>query len=84
MMTNSDPRDRFVCSYLTLMIDSFSCQVFMSTFELITILPINTPHIHVSHFVLTSFSDALVTFVSDQVTTNVKHRVRTSGSEQYF
>ena len=39
------------------------------------------PHIHVSHFVLTSLSDALVTFVSDQVTTNVKHRVRTTGSE---
>ena len=42
------------------------------------------PHIHVSHFVLTSFSDALVTFFRDQVTsitTNVKHSVRTTGSE---
>ena len=42
------------------------------------------PHIHVSHFVLTSFSDALVTFVINQVstiTTNVKHRFRTTGSE---
>ena len=39
------------------------------------------PHIHVSHFVLTSFSDGLVTLVSDQVTTIVGHRVRTTGSE---
>ena len=58
----------------------------MLTLELITILPLNTPHNHVSHFVLTSFSDALVTFVNDQVyvtsiTTNGKHRVRTTGSE---
>ena len=71
MMSNSDPRDRFVCPYLTLMIDffSFSCTLFCANAsELIKILPFNTPHIHVSHFVLTSFSDALVTFVSDQVT----------------
>ena len=39
------------------------------------------PPIHVSHFVLLSFSDALATFVIDQVTTNVKHRVRTTGLE---
>ena len=69
MMPNSDPRDRFVCPYLTLMTDSFSLANFsVPTLELITILPYNAPHIHVSHFVLTSFSDALVTFVSDQVT----------------
>ena len=30
-------RDRFVCSYLTLMIDSFSCTLFVPTLELITI-----------------------------------------------
>ena len=65
MMPNSDPRDRFVCLYLTLMIDSFSRTFLVPTLELITILPINTPHIHVSHFVLTSFSGALLTFVSD-------------------
>ena len=69
MMPNSDPRDRFVCPYLTLMIDSFFLHTFfVPTLKLIIILPYNTPHIHVSHFVLTSFSDALVTFVSDQVT----------------
>ena len=68
MMPNNDPRDRFVCPYLTLMIDSFLAHVFVPTLELITILPYNMPHIHVSHCVLTSFSDALVTFVSDQVT----------------
>ena len=69
MMPNSDPRDRFVCPYLTLMIDSFLAHFFMPTLELITILPLNMPHIHVSHFVLTSFSDALVTSLySDQVT----------------
>ena len=68
MMPNSDLRDRFVCPYLTLMIDSFSCTLFLPTLELITILPLNTSQIHVSHFVLTSFSDALVMFVSDQVT----------------
>ena len=67
VMPNSNPRDRFVFPYLTLMIDSFS-HFYVPTLELITILPLNTPHIHVSHFVLTSFSDALVTFVSDQVT----------------
>ena len=53
----------------------------MPKLELITILPQNMPHIHISHFGLTSFSDALVTFVSDQVTTNIKHRVRTTGPE---
>ena len=40
------------------------------------------PLIHVSHFVLKSFSDALVMFVSDQVTTNVKHRVRETLKHQ--
>ena len=68
MMPKSDPRDRFVCPYLTLMIYSFSCTLFVPTLVLVKILPYNTPHIHVSHFVLTSFSDALVTFVSDLVT----------------
>ena len=33
MMPNSDPRDRFVHPYLTLMIDSFSCTLFVSTLE---------------------------------------------------
>ena len=28
VMPNSDPRDRFICPYLTLMIDSFSCILF--------------------------------------------------------
>ena len=41
---------------------------FVPTLEIITILPLNTPHTHISHFVLKSFPDALVTFVSDQVT----------------
>ena len=41
----------------------------MPTVELITILPKKMPHIHVSHFVLTS------------VSTNVKRMVRTIGSE---
>ena len=69
MMPNSDPRDRFVHPYLTHMIDSFSCTLFfVPTLKVITILPKNTTLIHVSHFVLTSFSDALVTLVSDQVT----------------
>ena len=63
MISNSDPSDRFVHPYLTLMIDSF-CTLFMPTLELITILPL----VHVDCFVLTSFSDALVTFVSDQAT----------------
>ena len=53
----------------------------MPTLELITILPIDTPHIHVSHFVYTSFSDALVTFVSDQVTRPLQPMFST-GSEQ--
>ena len=39
------------------------------------------PLIHVSHFVLTSFSDAFVTFVSEPATTNVKHSFRTTGLE---
>ena len=64
VMPNSDRRDRFVCPYLTLMIDSFSCTLFMPKLELITILPKNMPHIHISHFVLMSFSDAFVTFVT--------------------
>ena len=83
MMPNSDPMDRFVCPYLTLMIYSFSCTLFfVPTLKLITILPYNTPHIHVSHFVLTSFSDALVTFVSDQVTCCTLQPVLSTGSEQ--
>ena len=60
----------------------------MPTLELITILPYNTPHIHVSHFVLTPMSDALVTFACysrpsyvTSITTNVKHEARTTGSE---
>ena len=53
----------------------------MPTLELITILPENTPHIHVSHFVLTSFSDALVTFVSDQVTWRPLRPMLSTGSE---
>ena len=32
----------------------FLADIFVPTLELITILPINTSHIHVSHFVLTS------------------------------
>ena len=76
MMPNSDPRDRFVCLYLTLMIILFLAYFFVPTLELITILPLNTLHIHISNFVLTPFSDALVT----SITTNVKHRVRTTGS----
>ena len=68
VIPNSDPRDIFVCPYLTLMIDSFSSTLLVQTLELLTILPLNTPHIHVSHFVLMSFSDALVMFVSDQNT----------------
>ena len=64
MMPNSDPRDRCIPPYLTLIIDSFSCTLFVSTLELITILR----HFTSAIFVLTSFSDALVTFVSDQVT----------------
>ena len=67
MMPISDPRGRFVHPYLTLMI-LFLAHFLVPTLELITILPLNTPLIYVSYFVLTSFSDTLVTFVSDQVT----------------
>ena len=68
MMPNSDPRHRFVCPYLTLMIDSFSCTfVFVPTLEIIAILHYNTPYIHVSHFVLTSFSDDLVTSLATKL-----------------
>ena len=74
MMPNSDPRDRFVCPYLTLMIDSFSCTLFLCQ-------RLNTPHIHVSHFVLTSFSDAFVTFVSDQVTRRPLQPMFSTASE---
>ena len=69
MMPNSDPRDSFVCPYLTLMSDSYILDhFFVPRFELNTFLPLNTPHINVSPFVLTPFSDAFVTFVGDQVT----------------
>ena len=83
-MPKSDLRDRFV----------FLAHFFVPTLELITILPENMPHIHVSHFVLMSFSDALVTFVSDQVTCcplqpvlstgSEEQQGRKSGSDQYF
>ena len=53
----------------------------MPTFELITILPLNPPPIHVLHFVLTSLSDALVTFVSDQVTWRPLQPLLSTGSE---
>ena len=76
------PRDRFVCPYLTLMINSFSCTLFVPTLELITILPKNTPHIHDNHFVLTSFFDALVTLVSDKVTCRPLQPMSSTGSEQ--
>ena len=65
MMPDSDPRDRFVYPCLTLMIDSFSCtflcQRLNSLQFYLEILPLNTPLIQVSHLVLTSFADALVT-----------------------
>ena len=38
MMPNSDPRDRFVCPYLTVMMDFFLPHFFVPTLELITIL----------------------------------------------
>ena len=40
------------------------------------------PHIHISHFVLTSFSDALVTFICDQVTQRPLQPMLSTGSEQ--
>ena len=40
------------------------------------------PLIHVSHFVLTSFSGALVTFVTDQVTRRPLQPILSTGSEQ--
>ena len=54
---------------------------FVPTLELI-ILSYNMPHIHVSHFVLTSFSDTLVTFVSDQVRRRPLQPILSRGSEQ--
>ena len=54
----------------------------MPTLELITILPLNMQHIHVSHFVLTSFSDALMTFVRDQVMRRPFQPMLSTGSEQ--
>ena len=82
VVPNSDQRNRCVCPYLTLMINYFSWTLFVQMFELITILPKNTPHIHVSHFVLTSFPDVLVTFVSDQVTCRPLQPMLSTGSEQ--
>ena len=68
MMSNSGPRDRFVCPYLTLMIDSFSCTLFVPTLDLITILP-KKYAAHSRHpFCFNAIFDALVTFVSGQVT----------------
>ena len=39
VMSSSDPKDRFVHPYLPLMIDSFSCTLFVSALELVYILP---------------------------------------------
>ena len=85
-MPNSDPRDRFVCPYITQMIDSFSCTFLCQRLNLLQFYLKNAPHIHVSHFVLSSFSDALVTCVKEPsnvtfITTIVKQRVRTTGLE---
>ena len=48
VMPNSDPRDRFVCPYLTIIImkDSFSCTLFCANAELISNLPLKyTAHL---------------------------------------
>ena len=40
------------------------------------------PHIHVSHFVLTSFSDSLVKIVSEQVTSPLQPMLSTGSEHQ--
>ena len=60
----------------------FFLHTFVPTLEFITILPKDTPHMHVSYFVLTPFSDALVTFVSDQVTWSPLQPMISTGSKQ--
>ena len=87
MMPNNDPRDRFVHPCLTLMVDSFSCILFVPRLEFIIDFSLTTPLLHVSHFVQTSFSDALVTFVLATKhynrcdTQGQNNMVRHSGSE---
>ena len=83
MMPNSDPRDRFVHPYLTRMIFYFLpnslCQR-LNYMYLQFYLKIRCSFTSATLF-FTSFSDALVTFVSNQVTitTNVKHRSEQQG-----
>ena len=73
MMPNCDPRDRFVYPYLTQMMDSFSCTLFLARHNAAklhsyTIYLEKCYNGGICHFVLKRF-DVIVTFaLSDEIT----------------
>ena len=84
VMPNSDPRDRFVDLYLTLMIDSFSCTLFCAKACISLTLK------YAKHSCLPFCFDIILWRSCDvrkrpcymtSITTNIKHRVKTPGSE---
>ena len=81
VMPNSDPRDRFVDPYLSLMVDSFSCTLFCAK----AWINYNFTLRYATHsrppFFLTSFYGALVTCVSDHVTWRPLQPILNTGPE---
>ena len=69
-------------SYLTLMIDSFSCILFCANAYYSFIFTLKyAAHLRQPFCFLTSFPDILLTFVSDQVTWRPLQPVLSTGSE---
>ena len=87
---NSDPRDIFVDPYLTLMIDSFSCTLFCAKAWINNQFYFKLRHRFTSailfwrHLIALLWRALASMLPVTSITTNIKHRVRTSGSDYYF